>query len=395
MGWTDTVIKAVNKNAGSDKEKMGRQLQAASSIDSDWRWMDYIDPKEGTPCLLMEWLTGTRGLLAGRVAKIEALEGVGKTSLCFLFYAMGQKGGHYCWHVESEQAPPTPDYIASYGCDPRNLLIEQPKALNAALSSLDNITNIIRTKEDKDYANLILAGIDSVSGLASDEKQAMEVQDADDTSGLGYHARVLSQWLRNRNQKVLAERRAILLFTAQLKDKINTGFSKAGGDETTIASKPMNYYSTFIFKMGQRKLGEGKERDGDLIWIKTQKNKLSPKHRKIELHLYKNEGFDMMSPTAMWIRQNTPIMLPDGTPFSFDAKGGGYTECPNLGIKVKNNREGYRELMHALYADTDLLMAVRESLRIRGFGFDFETQYGRQFDEPPKPAEKGGDKDVE
>ncbi len=33
------------------------------------------------------------------------------------------------------------------------------------------------------------------------------------------------------------------------------------------------------------------------------------------------------------------------------------------------------EFIEALYSDAELLRKIREHLRIRGFGFDFETQY--------------------
>lgn len=380
--WTDRVISTIQKNAqAEDKKAMAFTLNKASAISDNWTWIDFCDPATGDPCLLLEYLTGCRGMLCGRMVKIEAMEGVGKSSYCFLQYAMGQRQNAFCWHGESEHAPPPPDYIASFGCDPEALLIQQPGSIERAFYSMEEIVKTIRENEDPEMKNPIIASLDSVSGFGSDaQMDADELPEPGDLSGgLGAHARAVSRWFRDRGY-ILEKNKVLLLMTAQLKMKIEVGFKAKGGGgpkETTIAERPMNFHATMRIVMSANPLKNDVGLDvGDMLNLVTQKNKLSPKHRKVTLHHYRDHGFDMITPTCDWLREFSPWSLPDGSTFSI-SQAGAYIKSDRLlnGKSVHSNYEGKQEMMQAFYADPALLTNIRQKLRIRGFGFDFEKRY--------------------
>lgn len=382
--WMDRAVATVQKNAkAEDKAAIAHSLSVASDISKNWKWMDFIDTRLGTPCLLLEWLVGCRGLLGGRMAKLEALEGVGKSSLCYLFYAMAQKNNGYCWHGESEHAPSPADYIASFGCDATRLLIQQPGSIERAFYAMEEIIKYLRANEDPECKNMIVAGLDSVSGFGSDAHiDEEEIPEIGTQAGLGATARMVSRWFRDRGF-ILDKQQVVLLATSQLKQVINTfkgppgsGGAKAPEEDTTVAARPLNFHATLRIAMTSQPLwSDEKKNVGEYIKLRVKKNKLSPKERRIDLHHYRELGFDMTAPTVDMLRELCPILLPSGD--SFNLEGTGYVNSPMLlkGKNVRSNREGKEELMMDLYANKPLLMQIREALRIRGFGFEFEKRY--------------------
>lgn len=381
--WTDSVIKSVIKNAGQSKDKnvIAGSLMTASRVGDNWKWIDFVDPLTGLPCLMLEWVFGTRGLLCGRMTKIEAMEGVGKSSFCFLMNGMAQRQGGFCWHGESEQAPPPPDYIASFGCDPDKLLIQQPGSIERGFYAMEEVIKSIRTAADPKMQYPILVALDSISGFASDALiNTDDIPDPDNTKGLGAHARKVSQWFRDRGHTLQA-RQVHLMCTTQLKEKIEIGFSapKGAGNKqgTTIAANPLNFHSSWRIRMTAQVLRDKEGEDvGEILTLLLTKNKLSPRNRFVSLHHYRDHGFDMMSPTLDWIKKYTPWTLPDGTVFDIEQRGAWIRSERLLdGKNVPSNREGKEKMMRAFYADKQLLNQCRELLRIRGFGFDFETRY--------------------
>ena len=391
--WTDRVIGVIQKNAqAEDKKAMAYTLSKASALADNWTWVDFIDPATGMPCILLEWLVGCRGLLCGRMVKVEALEGVGKSSYCFLQYAMAQKQGAYCWHGESEHAPPPPDYIASFNCDPSLLLVQQPGSIERAFYAMEEFIQTIRTQEDPEMKHPIVVSLDSISGFGADSQiDEEEIPELGASGGLGAHARAVSKWFRDRGW-TLDKNKVVMLATAQLKMKIETGFKQKGGGppkDVTIADRPLNFHASIRLRMSSTPLKDKNMEDvGEYLTLHTTKNKLSPKNRQVTLHLYRDYGFDLVSPTCDWLRTFSPWQLPDGSTFSI-TQAGAYLKSDRLlgGQNVHSNTEGKKELMTAFYADEGLVRAVRERLRIRGFGFDFEERYQLSAEEAEDQAD--------
>ena len=379
---TGTLLARLKKNSDSI-ELCG--LDTASNLKANWKYIDFVDPKTGAPCLLFEWLFGARGLLLGRMMKVEADQGVGKSTLLFALYGMAQKTSNaYCFHEESEGAPQPPDYIAATGCDPRELLIQQPGSIENCMAQIEEMTNEVRA-DDPDKKYPIIFGIDSVSGFGSNA----EMDDPDDPqildltkqgAGMGAHARCLSKWFRDRGGIWMTNKNMFLICTAQLKDKILTGpgamRATAEQKRGTMAEKPLNFNATFRLELRTQKLYDKDKKDiGETVTIKTLKNKVSPKHREVEIPLPRGQGFEFIETTVDTLRRFGSIVLPDGKHRFQIEQRGAYIECEALNIKEQSNKEGKTNILCALYDNQPMLMGIREALRIRGFGFKFEENY--------------------
>ena len=389
------VITAMSK---SDKVT-GFSATTIQQMQDEWRWIDFIDPRTNLPCLLLEWLWGSRGMLAGRLLKIEAEEGVGKSSYLNLQYGMAQRTSNaWCVHAESEGATHPADFIASFGCDPSKIITLRlaKRSIDECFNKLDWATYCIRKQKkneedtkiiDPQMAFPIVAGVDSVSGFGT----AANMED-DDTDletgggGLGLHSRFLSQWFRDRWS--LLEQRGVLLATiAQQREKINTGPTFPGGPPkqsgpTTLAARPLNYHASYRLEMKSTplRIPETPQQIGEVVTLSVTKNKLSPKGKKAVVNLIWNYGFDLTTATIEKLAALSPIMLKSGSVFSVAAESGGWLNVPALfDKKLRYSVESWPQVCYDtlcnLYNRQDLLMEIREALAIRGFGFDFERNY--------------------
>ena len=383
----------LEENVKKDKRDLGMLgLESITQAMERWRWIDFCDPLQHTPNLALEWLWGARGMLAGRLMKIEAEEGVGKSSYCMLQYAMGQQTSQtWCVHEEGEGASAPPDFIASFGCNPDNILTPRltVRSIESCFNNIDWITYNMRKKADKaddkvidpDMQHAILVGVDSVSSFGSSAN--MEDDDAG-SGGLGFHSRFLSEWFRDR-WALHEDRQVLLMVIAQLREKIDTGpkfpgmAPSQGPKLTTLASRPLNYHASYRLEMRASPMKEKEppyNAYGEYVTLKVTKNKLSPKGKLLEVPLVWNAGFNFVEATIDLLKKLSPIPLKDGRVFSVEARGAWIAAEAILGSeKVQSNQEGKAHLLDVFYKNLDLLMLVREALRIRGFGFDFEKKY--------------------
>ena len=372
-------------------------LSKISTHADNWKWVDFVDPKTGYPVLAIEYLFGTRGLLCGRLYKIEAMEGVGKSSFCYFSYGAGQRTCEAtCLHMESENATATADYVASYGCDPEKILQARPGSLGRALYLAEELVNSAKKVPGKndDPNDLldkpIILSLDSVSGFSSDEELDGEASENSNVGGLGYHARKMSAFFRDFGWWLEA-RDVVLIATAQLRDKIEASgpFAKKSGisglndgDPTTMASKPLNFHATGQLQMTAKKLWEPKTpgssemvNTGTLVAFKLVKNKLGWAYRKVPpVTLRRDQGFDFTMQSYDFIKEGSPWFTDTGEQIvSIETRGSWYV-CDKYNIKGQGE-ETKRLIMDALLTDHETVMQLREVLRIRGYGFKFETKY--------------------
>ena len=390
------ALSVLTRQATKNK-KTGMGFSTVTKDMDSWRWIDFCDPLFHTPCLLLEYLWGARGLLAGRLMKIEAEQGVGKSSFIMLMYAIAQQmHDAWCLHAEGEGATAPPDFIASFGCNPAKILTLKlsVRSIESCFNTLDFQTYTIRRPasgpDDKDVIDPgklkpILAGIDSISSFGSEDNMEDEGITEVSQGGLGAHARFIGKFLRDR-WSLFEERDVLMMVIAQLRDKIDTGPRFPGmpppqGDkQTTLAARPLNYHASYRLDMRSKPLKYGAEKQyeqyGELVTMKVIKNKLSPKGKSIEVPLVWNAGFDLLIPTFNLLKEISPATLPDGRVFNMSAASG-YVNCDVLDIKSDKSVNKERNAVLKLYEPgyMPVLMGLREVLRIRGFGFKFETDY--------------------
>lgn len=369
------------------------RVYCASDLMNDWTYIDFWNPLQNIPCIAIEWLFGGRGLLAGRILRIQAKYGIGKSSLMWLMYAAAQKlANAWCYHIETEAAPPPPDFIASYGCDPSDLVIDQPRSLEQCFERLEEMIAQIRggvaekvfspttgkmkktiydDPLDKDCASPIIAGVDSFSALGIDERVMQDVLDQSKTAQLAQHSRKMSRFLQERSVR-LQNSKALLMLAAQEKAKINTGGGYGGAQSTSLADTPIGFHSTYSVNLTSTKyVNKTTGQDiGEKVTLKTTKNKLSPKRRELTMYLVRDHGFDLAKTDAEFLLSHSASPLADIAKRQGGSNPG--IKCPPLGDGIFKSDE---EFVKAFYANKELLNSCRENLRIRGFGFDFESKY--------------------
>ena len=362
----------------------------AGDMASKMRWIDFINPKMSCPSIALEWFFGCRGLLAGRVIQLRAKYSKGKSSFMYLMYAAGQiTSDAFCFHVETEGAIAPADYIWSFGCDPDNLAVAEHSSLEECCTNMDEIVAQIRggfggmkgatgqwkktqynDPLDKDMEVPIIMGIDSFSALGLDTQVREDVADMTSTPGLASHSRKVRDFLRRRTQR-WKQCQALVMLTSHETASINTGPAAFGGGvkKSALAQEAIGIHATYIVDVNAKPWKDKAtgERIGDVVTMVTEKNKLSPRGRSIELYLRWNHGFDLVKTDAEFLLKHSSSPLADSS-----KRHSHGISCPAVSTDSFKSDE---DLMEAFYGNVDLLQSTRENLRVRGHGFDFETNY--------------------
>ena len=113
---------------------------------------------------------------------------------------------------------------------------------------------------------------------------------------------------------------------------------------------------------------------GDIVTMKTFKNKISPKDRMLNLYLEWNQGFDLVKTDFEFLltHQASPFAVASETEKRRLYRHDGGVVCKELSSKKFGSEE---EFLRAFYSNTDFCMSMREKLRIRGCGFQFENMF--------------------
>lgn len=375
-----------------------RDIDTATGAMSKWRYIDFANPRKRLPSLTLEWLFGSRGLLAGRIMQLRATFSKGKSSFMYLNYAMAQLMTQaFCLHIETEGAQAPADYVAGFGADPDELMTMEGVSLEGCLESLDDIvcrirggfagdvnpeTGRVRKSKytdpiDPDCEFPIVCGIDSLSSLGKESETGVDVMDVASTSALSYHARKLREYFRNRVGR-FRDTQTLLMLASHETAKINTGGKFGGGggggdSKSSIAQNAVGGHATWGLDVESRPYRDratGKQL-GDIITLYTFKNKISPRYRKVEIPLIWDQGFDLIQSDWDFLTTNpaSPFVQSAAAGEKLLYKHGHGITCKPLSDSHFANEE---EFLYALYSNADLLASIRESLRIRGCGFAFE-----------------------
>lgn len=382
---------------GRLRKNSERSVCTASDLMKTWRYIDLINPKEDLPCLSLEWLFGCRGLLAGRILQLRATYSKGKSSFMMLVYGAAQKiADAFCYHVETEGAAAPPDYIESFGCEPEKLIIDEIDSLEECLEQLDVTVAEIRggfggttsaatgrkvkskftDPLDPNLESPIVMGIDSLSSLGLEGRVEEDVADMTKTSALASHSRKIREYFRDRVAR-FKKTQALLMLTSHETAKIATGGMGGGGPQkSSLAQEAIAIHATYALDLrskAYRDKDKG-EQLGDIVTLKTTKNKLAPKNRELDMYLVWNQGFDL-------IKTDAEFLISHGSsPFT---KQECYRHSHGITCKPLSDKsfKTDEEFIRALYADKELLNAIREKMRIRGYGFGFEARYTPSLDE--------------
>ena len=388
---------------------------------NNMKYIDMYDPVNNRPCMAMEWMLGARGFPAGKVYQLRASFSSGKSSFLYYVYACALRGStqkdRKAWvaHIETEGAPNPPDYIARFGVDPNLFMYVKANGLNDLFKRIDTFDMALHggrdgtvnpetgrvmkskfTKEnalDPDMKKTTIVGIDSLSNVGSDAGD--DFVDLDKSEKPGGDSKDVRRFFRAREQDY--DRHQLTMFvTTHETTEIKTGGAGYGGPKPTARNQKALGMAltvgiqTFESDKPDWKNETTKEIYGSKQHMTTFKSKLSPRNRHIVLYRKLLGGYDLAETDLQFFMGDpknnncteNPFMpggflCPEGAKCGITKVRGGYS-APMISDKVFKSAD---EFIEALYSDKDRLRKIRECLRIRGFGFDFETKYFVEQDE--------------
>lgn len=376
-------------------------------------YIDAYDPLTGRPAIAMEWLIGARGFVSGRITQLRGDKSASKSSFLYWVYACAMRGSTaadrkaYIMHIETEGAPNPPDYIASFGIDPRLFAYASERDLNKLFKRICAFDMLLHggsggmvnpetgrvmkseyPKEkalDPDMKKLSIVGVDSLSNVGSDaEQDFVEMEKSERPGG---DSKDVRRFMRAKEQTFDEHNLTLFMSTHKTTD-IKTGGGGYGGPSATARNQSalgmaltlaIDMFDNYKWKGGK----EGKEIFGTYQRLQTFKNKLAPRDRYIKLYRKDLGGFDMaetdlqfyLDPKASNCKENPFLpggfLCPEGAKHGITKVRGGYS-APLVSDKTFKTAA---EFVAELYSDAERLRKIRECLRIRGFGFDFETKY--------------------
>ena len=238
---------------------------------------------------------------------------------------------------------------------------------------------------DPEMTKPTIIGIDSLSNVGSDAGE--DFVDLEKSERPGGDSKDVRRFFRAREQDY--DRHQVTMFvTTHETTEIKTGGAGYGGPKSTARNqKALGMALTIAldtldveWKGGK----EGKEVLGSKQYLKTFKSKIAPRNRKIVLFRKELGGYDMAETDLQFFLgdpknnncKDNPFLpggflCPEGAKCGITRVRGGWS-APMVSDKVFKTAD---EFIEALYSDAERLRKIRELLRIRGFGFDFETQY--------------------
>ena len=379
----------------------------AASLTEEVRYIDVWNPLADIPSIAMEYLVGAKGWLAGRICQERATFGKSKSSFMYLQYAAAQKRtGAYCLHIETEGAPSPADWVASFGCDPETLHMIPQNSLDSCLEFIDEYICEIRggfggmtgdsgrsrkteftNPDDPDMKYPIMIGVDSLSQLDQEEKVDKDIADMSKTAQPGYVAKKMREWFALRTQRMY-DKQACLFLTTHETTKIQTGpmAGFGGPQKTSKAADAIAINATYAYDIRNsiwkaNRTGEaiGKENVFSCFKNKWSGDYFNGAKREVALHLKIGHGFDLIHSDTEFLMKHA------SSPFSekmglfersqVPQRTSAGIKCTLLSDKTFRSEEDF---IRALYGNEDLLMALREALRLRGFGFKFESGWKQQ-----------------
>lgn len=393
-----SLIAALQKTVKEDEVV----VSTATQLYKELKWLPLLDPKSGLPSIALSWLIGCKGFPAGKISQLRAIYSSGKSSFLYYLYACALRGQTdddvkaWVGHIETEGAPNPPDYISHFGLNPDAFAYISANSLGSVFSTLDQFVCQVRGgfggsigdtgrlrktvfTDPLDATNKfpIILGVDSLSALGDKKEASQDVHDADKSAAMAYVSRELRRYMRDRQQRF--SRTAATLFVTSLETtKVNTGpMSYGGPQKSALAQEALAGVLSFGVDMSDRKWMDAGVERGSIQAMKTFKNKFAPRWRTVDMFREKLGGYNIVETDVNFLvtHPESPfapgqVLNPDGGRVLYrDAWG---IHCPLLRPQAYKSKE---EFIQELNANQDMFDTMLEGLRIRGYGFDFETNF--------------------
>jgi recombination protein RecA len=235
------------------------------------------------------------GIASGRITEINGLEGTGKSLLCGHIIAEGIKKGAIPVLMDTENAL-YQAFFEAIGIDFGKVMYRQPATLEEVFESVDFIISTVVKRGDK---RNILIVVDSLSACPT--KRELEA-DYDKDGYATDRAIIIGKAMR-KIVNTLGQHNVSLVFTQQLRFKMN---APAFSDPyTTSGGKALPFAATTRLRVTQ--LGKLTDAEKNVIGVqvrvKTDKNRLGPPHRHVDLDVYFDRGIDSITSMIKSLRE--------------------------------------------------------------------------------------------
>lgn len=397
-GGLESLMSVVQSSVNADDVI----VSTATKMYADQKWIPVIDPFTGAPCITLSYLIGALGIPVGRIAQLRASFSAGKSSFLYYIYSCATRGrtedDQKAWigHIETEGAPNPPDYIGRFGLDPNAFLYMSANSLGAVFSTLDSFVCGVRGgfggsigdtgrvrktvyTDPLDPTNKypIILGVDSFSALGDKKEASQDILNIDNAGAMAYLSRELRRYLRDRQQR-FARANATLFVTSLETAKVATGpmarFSCP--QKSAIGQEALAGAMSFGFDVSDRPWKDAGVTLGSVQSLRTFKNKFAPRYRSVDLFRKDLGGYDILETDYNFLMAHAESPFAPGK--FLNKEGGkvlwrdvGGIHCPMLNEKAYKTKQDF---LNAIYGNEDFLMSMLEGMRIRGYGFDFETK---------------------
>lgn len=338
---TATVLQRMPANSTS--------IASAIPVMANWRYIEFVNPKQHLPCISLEWLVGARGLLAGRIMQLRASTCRCASAFMSLQYEAAQMLSQAtCIHIGPEGA--------ALGWMPGAVDIVAARTFEDCLAAIDKRVCAVRGTAGVERRNSCASpalGLEPPIVIGIDVAGVLDRHQGSDTQMLQSYFRDRLGWLRDTQ--------TLVMFATHFKPQ---------NESDEEAQEPFGIHVTYgvdVHAKPWRDKAAGVQL-GDVVTLRTFKNKLSPRYREIDMFLLSGQGFDL-------VKTDTEFLL--GHPASPISKEDCYRHGQGITCKPlsKKSFKTPEDFLRALYGNTDYVMSLREKLRMRGCGFDFETKY--------------------
>lgn len=266
----EETLKELDKKYGKGSVIFGDQVDTYQDVIS-------------TGSLGLDIATGIGGLPkdGGKIVEIYGWESSAKSTISQLIIGNFQKSDIKCLLVDAEDSLDE-KYAKALGVNLKELFLIQLDEYGGE-AAYNKVEELVKTGE------IGLVVIDSYNALQPLKIIQGEVGD----STLGLHARMLNQAVMKCNN-LASKYNVLFIFLGQLREKIGVMY---GPSETTQGGNALKFYSHVRIKMSKsatldNSVMEGKDKIGNKITAKIEKNKLAPPFKTCSFNVIYGKGID-------------------------------------------------------------------------------------------------------
>ena len=346
-------------------QRNGVPVRSAAIAAPKPKYIDFANPHKHLPCISLEWLVGARGFQSGKILQIRAQQGRYAEAFMLLQYDMGSLLARaHLIHVGTGGALPDAGHVADSACDPQKLMIIESQSLDEGFAHVDkavrgirghrpgeSVGSMLRNPVHPDMQSPVIVGFCSPDAIGNGSFAMPEASDAGPEP-----ARELDRFLGNR-VLWLRETQTFMMLATSLQ-------------------APVLSHADYVISLSSapRRNGGRGALLCDVVKAGPFENGLKPKRRQLSLYLVSGHGFDLVKTDWEFLSRHpeSPFPATGKNQLYRDSRG---ITCKAFGSKPFKSEEDF---LRAFYGNTDMLMTMREKMKIRGCGFDFEHQHDMQ-----------------